>query len=42
MSYKTYLKLNLQIISSSKKSNISTGRTVPQKATLNATMIQVR
>ena len=35
-------KLSLQIISSSKKSNISTGRTVPKKPTLNTTMIQVR
>ena len=35
-------KLSLQIISSSKKSNISTGRTVPKKPTLNTTMMQVR
>ena len=34
-------KPTLQIISSSKKSNISTGRTVPKKITLNTTMIQV-
>ena len=35
-------KLSLQNISTSKKSNISTGRTVPKKPTLNTAMIQVR
>ena len=35
-------KLCSQIISSSKKSNISTVRTVPEKPTLNTIMTQVR